>query len=143
MVQDYFLTPTAIEADLVLPASFPAETGGSFTNSQKVIQEFDAVLPSKMEMNSVEQLSALLKLFGFDGLDFPKFVLTEIVSLLPQKNDHSRLKLKHTQKDDLNRIFDYGCDSVVKRFEEDFENAFVMAGTDIVDEVQDLLNDSN
>ena len=143
MVQDYFLTPTAIEADLVLPASFPVETGGSFTNSQKVIQEFEATLPSKMEMNSVEQLSALLELFGFDGLDFPKFVLMEIVSLLPQKNNHSRLNLKHTQKDDLNRIFDYGCDSVVKRFEEDFENAFVMAGTDIVDEVQDLLNDSN
>ena len=35
MVQDYFMTPTAAEANLVMPASFPAETGGTFTNAQK------------------------------------------------------------------------------------------------------------
>ena len=139
VVQDYFMTPTATKADLILPASFPTETGGSFTNSQKVIQEFEASMKPKLEKNSTEQLSAILKLFGFDGLDFPKYVLMEIVSLLPQKKDHSPLRLKSTEKDDFNRIFNFGCDSVVKRFEEDFENAFALAGIEIEDEVQDLL----
>lgn len=143
VVQDFFMTPTAAEADLILPASFPSETGGSFTNSQKVIQEFEAVLTPRLEKGSVEQLSGILKLFGFDGLDFPKYVLMEIISLLPQKHDPPKLKLEHTKKDDAGRIFEYGCDSVVKRFEEDFENAFILAGTEIVDEVQDLLNESN
>ena len=41
MVQDYFMTDTAKHADLILPASLPFEMGGSFTNTQKVIQEFE------------------------------------------------------------------------------------------------------
>ena len=49
VVQDYFMTPTAREANLILPGSFPAESGGSFTNAQKVIQEFNSVLSLKIE----------------------------------------------------------------------------------------------
>ena len=54
----------------------------------------------------------------------PKDVFMEFISLLPLNKDHSKLSFPVTGKDDFNRIFDYGCDSVVKRFEEDFENAF-------------------
>ncbi len=59
VVQDYFMTDTAQQADLILPASFPTETGGSFTNTQKVIQEFDAVLEPKIEKSTVDQLIAI------------------------------------------------------------------------------------
>jgi len=124
VVQDYFMTATAAEADLVLPASFPAETGGSFTNTQKVIQEFDAVIKPKQEMTNLEQLSGILKKFGFIALTSPKDVFMEFISLLPQNKDHSKLSFRMTKNDDYNRTFDYGCDSVVKRFEEEFENAF-------------------
>jgi formate dehydrogenase major subunit len=123
VVQDHFMTDTAAAADLILPASFPAETGGSFTNAQKVIQEFEAVMPSKVEMTGIDQLAGLLKKFGFDGLPFPKYVLMEMISLLPQKKEHGKLKFSLTGHDDSVRIFDHGCDALVKRFEEEFGNA--------------------
>lgn len=130
MVQDYFMTLTAAKADLILPASFPAETGGSFTNTQKVIQEFGAVLPCKLEKSNIEQLTGLLKMFGLNGHTEKENILMEIVSLLPQTNDHTVtenqkmiMNLQSTQEDDNNRIFNFGCDSVVRYFEEDFIKA--------------------
>ncbi|HRZ76957.1 MAG TPA: FAD-dependent oxidoreductase, partial [Bacteroidales bacterium] len=40
VVQDHFMSGTASMAHLVLPSSFAAETGGSFTNAQRMIQSF-------------------------------------------------------------------------------------------------------
>ncbi|TRZ76010.1 MAG: hypothetical protein D4R97_01465 [Bacteroidetes bacterium] len=124
MVQDYFMTSTAAEADLIMPASFPAETGGSYTNAQKVIQEFDALMKPKTEMTNLGQLSGILKKFGFAEVPSSKDVFMEFISLLPQDKEFSKLSFHATGEDDFNRIFDYGCDAIVKRFEEDFENAF-------------------
>jgi predicted molibdopterin-dependent oxidoreductase YjgC len=125
MVQDYFMTSTAAEADLIMPATFPAETGGSFTNTQKVIQEFDMLMKPKVEITNLGQLSGMLKKFGFAVLPSSKDVFMEFISLLPHKKDHSKLSFHATGEDDFNRIFDFGCDAVIKRFEEEFENAFV------------------
>ena len=44
VVQDYFMTETAKTANLILPASFPFESGGSYTNTQKILQKFDKPL---------------------------------------------------------------------------------------------------
>ncbi len=130
MVQDYFMTLTAANADLILPASFPAETGGSYTNTQKVIQEFEASVPCRIGMNNIEQMAGLLKKFGFDGLAFPKYVLMEIITLLPKAeiNNHTEerttmMKLVSTPGDDFQRIFSCGCDAVVKYFDEEFAQA--------------------
>jgi formate dehydrogenase major subunit len=124
MVQDYFLTPTAMAADLVLPASLPVESGGSFTNAQRVIQEFQAHLSPKTGKTSLEQLAGLLKIFGYDGLAFPASVFEEIVSLLPGEKDHSRLEIKVTGDDTDQFLFRYGCDAVTRMFDEEFENKF-------------------
>jgi len=53
LTQDYFMTETAKKAHLVLPASFPVETGGSFTKSQNVIQKFDCLMGSKIEKQTI------------------------------------------------------------------------------------------
>ena len=60
VVQDYEMTPTAILADLVLPATFPDETGGTFTNTGKSIQAFGAVKNPAIEHNSLQQLGNIL-----------------------------------------------------------------------------------
>ena len=122
VVQDYFMTPTAMAADLFLPASFPAETGGSFTNAQKVIQEFDMVLARKIGKSNLEQLTDLLKKFGFDGLSLRDFIFEEFISLLPQGKDHSKIMIQQTSTDDDRFYFKHGCDSIVRIFEEEFEN---------------------
>jgi formate dehydrogenase major subunit len=124
MVQDYFMTSTAAAADLVMPASFPAETGGSYTNSQKMIQEFDAVMKPKTEITNLGQLSGILKKFGSNSPHSPKVVFLEFIALLPRDKETSKLSFHATGEDNFKRIFDYGCDAVVKRFEEEFENAF-------------------
>ncbi|MCX6250031.1 MAG: FAD-dependent oxidoreductase [Bacteroidetes bacterium] len=128
MVQDYFMTETAAMADLVLPASFPAETGGSYTNTQKVIQEFEPQMSCKTGMTNIDQLNGILLEFGFNHLSTPKSVLLEIISLLPKSSGHDDpdairpvMKLKVTGEDDMNRMFSFGCDVVVKYFEEEFE----------------------
>jgi formate dehydrogenase major subunit len=122
VVQDYFMTPTAQEADLVLPGSFPSETGGSFTNAQKVIQEFDAVLSPKIAQSNLEQLTGLLKKFGLDGLSIRENIFEEFISLLPQGKDHSKILIQQTQAIDDHFYFNFGCDAVVRIFDEEFEN---------------------
>ena len=46
----------------------------------------------------------------------------EFISLLPQKKDHLKLSFRVTGGDDFHRIFDHGCDAVVKRFDDEFEH---------------------
>jgi anaerobic selenocysteine-containing dehydrogenase len=132
VVMDYFLTDTAREADLVLPASFPAEIGGTFSNTQKVLLEFDAALPSRLGMDSVRQLTGILKGFGLNGLNSREEVFREFVSQLPKPGeDHPAddLTLVCTSGDSPERVFRYGCDSLVKRFEEEFAHVSCPCGT--------------
>ncbi|NTW33719.1 MAG: molybdopterin-dependent oxidoreductase, partial [Bacteroidetes bacterium] len=66
VVQDYFITDTAKMANLILPASLPFESGGTYSNTQKIIQKFDKQIEGKVEINSCEQLINLLKKFGYN-----------------------------------------------------------------------------
>jgi len=123
VVQDYFMTDTAKEADLILPASFPTEIGGTFSNTQKVILEFDKVLPSRLGKDSIQQLISIMKGFGMNGLESREDVFAEVIHLLPQTEEEvpaEKLSLSFTHDDNPNRLFNYGCDSLVKRFEEEF-----------------------
>jgi formate dehydrogenase major subunit len=120
VVQDYFMTATAEQADLVLPASLPAETGGSFTNTQKMIQHFDAGLPSVVEHTSWQQLASLLKKFGLNGIDSPADALNEAFSILQETQRDEKYHFRHTESDNHNRMFNHGCDVVNKRFDEEF-----------------------
>ena len=123
VVQDYFMTETAKQANLILPASFPTETGGSFTNTQKVIQEFDDVLESRIEKSSVDQISTLLSKFKLKGSDSVQDVMMEAISLLPAETQKEQLQFNYTADKNCHQLFDYGCDIIVKRFEEHFKKS--------------------
>jgi formate dehydrogenase major subunit len=114
VVQDYFMTETALMADLVLPASHPAETGGSFTNFRKVIQEFNTGMRSPLERTSLEQLSGIIHTFGIETPSDPRSLFMEIIPVLPAKEEHARLQLSVTKEDNNHRIYRYGCDTVEK-----------------------------
>lgn len=124
VVQDYFLTETTKFADLVLPASLPIEIGGSFTNTQKIIQEFEKQFESKPEKSSIQQLLDILALFGQkNSNDSVKDVMMEAISLLPlQRTD--KFTFRPTNECKTHKLFNHGCDSLVKRFDDEFNNSF-------------------
>jgi formate dehydrogenase major subunit len=128
VVSDYFITETAELADLILPASLPFESGGTFTNTQKYILNFEAGLKSKIEMYNCQQLTGLMSLLG-DKLSYPSvqditFALAAELQKLESIAPEKKYKINFTDEDNYNRKYDFGCDYIVKRFEEDFLKAF-------------------
>ncbi|MEA3444152.1 MAG: FAD-dependent oxidoreductase [Bacteroidota bacterium] len=124
MVMDYFMTETAKQADLIIPASFPAETGGSFTNTQKVIQQFDKHMIQKVGKLNYTFLIDLLELFGSHQLGSLDDVRDEMLTVLPKPGGKEMNEFKYTEEDNWNRMFDHGCDGLQKMFEEKFNEAF-------------------
>jgi len=118
------MSETAKMADLILPAAFPAEMGGSFTNTQKMIQDFDATMPVRISQDNLMQLLALLKKFGSNGLNDINDIRSEFFGLLPTEIK-SKHEFAYTEKDNTNRMFNHGCDVVNKIFDEEFEAAFL------------------
>jgi formate dehydrogenase major subunit len=123
VVQDHFLSETAAMANLILPASFGAEIGGSYANAQKMIQAFGPALPDPLEQNSILQLQTLLGLLGHTAPEQQEDIRSEFLSLLPTPLE-LKLRLRSHEEDDGARLFDHGCDLLEKRFEEEFTKAF-------------------
>ena len=120
VVQDLFMSDTAALADLVLPASVHFEQGGSFTNTLKYIQPFGPSYGSPLEIDSFGQLKSLLRRFDIAAnYDSPADVMLEVAGLLHRNNGmHSpAMALTYTESDDPGKLFGYGCDLLVKRFE--------------------------
>jgi formate dehydrogenase major subunit len=135
VVQDYFMTETAQHAHIILPASFPVESGGSFTNTQKVIQGFEAQFKPAVEKTGLEQLADLLRAQGIEqGADHHE-VMAEIVSLLPKGDEQSKYRFSLMGDDNPNRLYEHGCDYIVKRFDEEFEKAFENVKIDLYERV--------
>lgn len=119
VVSDYFMTETAKSADLILPAAFPHETGGSYTNTQHFIQAFDASMKSKIGMNNIEMLDQFAGLFGLKPFNDHQAVFAEIIELL--KDATSRpIECHITENDNPKRLFNFGCDALIKRFVLEF-----------------------
>lgn len=114
-VQDYFMTPTAEIANLVLPASLPYESGGTFTNSQRVIQKVDKTVSSPLGFDSWRQLEEILVKSGYSRFDAIDDVTFEIASLLPKFCTSSKLLFRITKEDNLNPMFESGCDALFRQ----------------------------
>src|ERR1035437_6268810 len=128
VVSGYFITETAELADLILPSSLPFESGGTFTNTQKYILSFQSEMQSKLEKNNCEQLIGLISALGNKikyktGQDVTAALASELQKIeikVPRK----KYNFSITDNDDINRKYEYGCDYIVKSFEEDFRKAF-------------------
>ena len=127
MVQDYFLSETAEMADLVLPASLPFETGGSYTNTQKMIQQFSAGLKSKLDKTSTEQIAMLSEELCDDKLNISADVNVLNDNMLPEMRSFAKpYQLRFFTKRTL-PMFSHAADSVMKRFDDEFETSFLNA----------------
>lgn len=83
-VQDFQLTPTAMKADLVLPAEYNFEKEGSFYNTFNQLISFDKKIKSKVEVSNLELFNLLFAKFGMK--EFMNFTeineeIKELISL--------------------------------------------------------------
>lgn len=86
VVQDIFLTETALLADVVLPAACYAEKDGTFTNTERRVQRVrKAVAPPGEARADWEIICALAERAGYAGMRYPDpaAVMTEIAALTP------------------------------------------------------------
>lgn len=118
VVQDCFLTETAAMADLILPATFAMETGGTMTNTQRVIQKIGPKATPRVEIPSWKQIDRMLNGLGFAPFDTADDVTMEMVSLLPKFCTSSKLSLRITGTDNINPLFLHGCDCLEKMVSE-------------------------
>ncbi len=126
MVQDYFMTETAKQANLILPAVFPVETSGSFTNTQKNIQIFEKQFNGKVEIENYMQLVQIFNQFTETKVESVDDIRKEIFELFSIINKKENYEFIYTEKEDLNKLFKHGCDFVVKYFDEHFKESFEM-----------------
>ena len=127
VVQEFHMSETAKQADLILPASMSFETGGSYTNSWKYIQQFDKNFSGKIEKDSFEQLLAIHKALNINGeIASPADALLESASIIKSLNPNksNSFALINTKEDNFNKLFNHGCDYLVKRFDEEFAASF-------------------
>ncbi len=121
VVQDYFMSETAELADLVLPSSLPFEFAGSFTNTQRVIQEFEPVLPSAGITNSIEQIAGMLKEFGLNDISDSADARSGVLrSVSMSARVPEILSFSFSDENNYNPLFNHGCDLIVKIFDEEF-----------------------
>ncbi len=124
LVQDYFMTETAKMADLILPASLPMEMSGTFTNTQRIVQEFNQTRASSLQLDAPEQLIKLAETFGLNGVEDSADARSEAFSIIANRKDEATHRFVHTINDGSNSLFEHGCDILVKRFDEEFDNSF-------------------
>ncbi|WP_305041694.1 molybdopterin-dependent oxidoreductase [Geoalkalibacter sp.] len=86
VVQDLFMTDTAREADVILPAVSFAEKNGTFTNAERRVQRLRPGVKSPGEARSDLSIFALLAARMKDPLVFtgPEAVFAEIAQTVPE-----------------------------------------------------------
>ncbi len=123
VVQDHFLTDSCKFADLILPAGFAAEDGGSYLNHLLEYQQFDPALPATGIKASYRMLLELLLAFNLNGLQ-SRFDIHEEMEILRKYSGNAKSvnRPEYTESDDEPRLFQYGCDVVEKDFCTMFEH---------------------
>ncbi len=97
VVQDIFLTPTAMFADIVLPATAMLENEGSLTNTERRVQwSFSNLVPPLEAKPDWWIISEIAKEIGLSGFEYngPEEILREINGCVPQYRGITPERLK-------------------------------------------------
>jgi predicted molibdopterin-dependent oxidoreductase YjgC len=120
VVQDYFMTETAQKANLILPASLPYETGGSFTNTQRTIQKIEKQKNPPFEYCNIGQLIVLAKNLGIHNFDSVDDVHEELNHLFANAKPMTFV-FRSTEQDNQITLFKNGCDNINQQFMDYFD----------------------
>lgn len=93
VVQEIFMTDTARQADVVLPAQAQTETAGTYTSGERRVQRFEPVVPHRgaglPDYEIISRVGALL------GLDMPNGSADAVLSkIAKQKPDYAEISLQ-------------------------------------------------
>ncbi len=122
VVQDYIMTDTALLADIFLPATYPFETGGSFTNTQRFLQTFGKETESPVEMNNLEQLYGIASGIGMKATSEREAILDEMFGFLAREKGKRVFVV--TDGSGKPAMFMHGADTLVRLFDEYFREEF-------------------
>jgi hypothetical protein len=75
-------------------------------------------------MDTLHQLSGIMKHFDVKQKATPDAVMSEIIKLLPAGDKEEKFVFLSTKENNDCRIFNHGCDYIVKHFDDEFDNAF-------------------
>jgi|GEM_PF-4289167 len=83
-------------------------------------------MKSPLELSSFEQLKALCREFGAKAeFENPMELMLEVASLMQDTAESKpSCQMVYTKAPNPGRRFDYGCDLLVKLFEDQWKNAF-------------------
>ena len=88
LVLDHFMTATAMEADVVLPASLPIETEGSFTACDRRVQQIAKIFEPRTGMENWRIIDTLARKLGLPfAYTSVKDIANEIRTAIPAYND--------------------------------------------------------
>ena len=93
IVQELFLTETAKQADVVLPAQAITERAGTFTSGERRVQRFEKAVPAPGETRPDYLIAA--EIARALGQDMPENTLEEIAK---QKPDYAQVSLQNLNK---------------------------------------------
>jgi len=111
VVQDFYMTPTAELSELIIPATYLFESGGTYTNTQKIIQQVNKQTNTEIEMSGFELLANVATRLGFSAMKTPVEALLESVMLFPAACSLKRPCFVYSNEDNNNRIFQNGATS--------------------------------
>ena len=102
VVQDIFLTDTAVYADVILPAASFAEKDGTFTNTERRCERIRKIIePPGQAKADWKILCEVAEVSGYKGMDYahPSEIMEEIRSVTPIYGGmrYDRLKLHGLQ----------------------------------------------
>ena len=103
------MSPTAQLAELIIPATYLFESGGTYTNSQKIIQQVSSQYHSEVEMRGFELLAAVATRLGLPEMKTPVEAMFESVMLFPSACSHKQPRFVYSKEEDNNRLFRNGA----------------------------------
>jgi len=105
-----------------LPATYPFETGGSFTNTRRFLQTFTKESESPVEINNLEQLAGIASGIGMEASSDHAVILDEMFGFLSKESKERRFVF--TEGKGKPAMFKHGADALVRLFDEYFREEF-------------------
>lgn len=97
VVQELYLTETARQADVVLPAQAPTEKAGTYTSGERRVQRFDPVVPPRGE--TLPDFEIVSKVGALLGLEMPNGSADAVlIKIERQKPDYADVTLTELRK---------------------------------------------